>query len=235
MKLLTLGNPKTAKATKFGYLNAVLHLAPAKLAKRKNVCQFASPGCLKACLNTAGRGGICKAGTNTNRIQEARIRKTQLFYDNPAQFASDLLSDIDELRSLADKLKLEPALRLNGTSDIDWGNVGFGVDLFSFIDDRDIELYDYTKDFDRAVAYYGNPWYHLTFSRSEINDDQVNMALQKGINVAVVFRDKLPPTWRGVTVIDGDLHDLRFLDRGGVVVGLLAKGKAKKDTTGFVV
>jgi hypothetical protein len=36
-------------------------------------------------------------------------------------------------------------------------------------------------------------------------------------------------------VIDGDLSDLRFLDRTGVVVGVRAKGKAKKDVSGFVV
>jgi hypothetical protein len=50
-----------------------------------------------------------------------------------------------------------------------------------------------------------------------------------------VFRDKLPETWNGYKVIDGTKHDLRFLDEKGVVVGLLAKGDAKHDMSGFVV
>jgi hypothetical protein len=35
-------------------------------------------------------------------------------------------------------------------------------------------------------------------------------------------------------VFNGDESDLRFLDPQGVIVGLYAKGKAKKDTSGFV-
>ncbi len=66
--------------------------------------------------------------------------------------------------------------------------------------------------------------------------------LQQGFNVTVVFAVKkgepLPKTWNGYRVIDGDIHDLRFLDPEGVVVGLRAKGRAKKTTpvtNGFVV
>ena len=56
------------------------------------------------------------------------------------------------------------------------------------------------------------------------------------MNMAVVFRDKnIPKKWQGFDVIDGDKDDLRFLDPRGVVVGLYAKGKAKHDTSGFVV
>ena len=36
-------------------------------------------------------------------------------------------------------------------------------------------------------------------------------------------------------VVNGDESDLRFLDPRNSIVGLKAKGKAKKDTTGFVV
>jgi len=56
------------------------------------------------------------------------------------------------------------------------------------------------------------------------------------VNVAVVFRNKiLPETYLGYKVINGDKTDLRFLDEKGVIVGLYAKGKATKDTTGFVI
>ena len=56
-----------------------------------------------------------------------------------------------------------------------------------------------------------------------------------GMNVAVVFRKELPATYLGRKVINGDETDLRFLDEKNVIVGLKAKGKAKKDTSGFVV
>jgi hypothetical protein len=35
--------------------------------------------------------------------------------------------------------------------------------------------------------------------------------------------------------VDGDEDDLRFLDPNNVVVGLVEKGLAKKDNTGFVI
>jgi hypothetical protein len=58
------------------------------------------------------------------------------------------------------------------------------------------------------------------------------------MNVAVVFgvpkSKPLPVGYLGRPVFNGDDSDLRFLDPRGVVVGLYAKGKAKKDTTGFV-
>ena len=56
-----------------------------------------------------------------------------------------------------------------------------------------------------------------------------------GGNVAVVFRNQLPKTWKGFEVVNGDDTDLRFLDKRGVVVGLIEKGKAKKDESGFVL
>ena len=36
-------------------------------------------------------------------------------------------------------------------------------------------------------------------------------------------------------VINGDKTDMRFKDPVGVIVGLKAKGKARKDTSGFVI
>ena len=78
--------------------------------------------------------------------------------------------------------------------------------------------------------------YHLTFSKSEVTtDEQINRVIELGGNVAVVFRDRLPKTYRGIEVVNGDDSDLRFKDKKGVIVGLIEKGLAKKDETGFVV
>jgi hypothetical protein len=99
----------------------------------------------------------------------------------------------------------------------------------------DVAFVDYTKivsRFEQALP----PNYHLTLSRSETNERECLEALERGINVAVVFADK-PTTWHGFECIDGDEHDLRQLDpRGGYVVALSPKGrKAKRDRSGFVV
>jgi hypothetical protein len=96
----------------------------------------------------------------------------------------------------------------------------------------DVQFYDYTKVNNRKVSHINN--YHLTFSNADGNDMDVRLALSNGMNVAVVF-DKLPETYLGRKVINGDETDLRFLDEKNVIVGLKAKGKAKKDTSGFVV
>jgi hypothetical protein len=57
--------------------------------------------------------------------------------------------------------------------------------------------------------------------------------MAEGMNVAMVF-DKLPDSYMGLQVINADETDLRFLDPKGCIAGLKAKGRAKKDTTGFV-
>ena len=117
MNLLSVGNPKTLKGMKSGYNTYILHLAPASLSGH-NVCPKATPGCIAACLNTAGRGGMFKKGENTNTIQKARIRKTQLFYDNRDLFMELLVKDINLAIKQSARMGLTPVIRLNGTSDI---------------------------------------------------------------------------------------------------------------------
>ena len=94
-----------------------------------------------------------------------------------------------------------------------------------------VQFYDYTKVLGRKVAHLPN--YHLTFSAADGNDADVAKAVSAGMNVAAVF-DKLPSEYMGKTVINADDTDLRFLDPKGVICGLKAKGRAKKDTSGFV-
>ena len=78
----------------------------------------------------------------------------------------------------------------------------------------------------------------MTFSAADGNDADVKKAIKQGYNVATVFglkkTEPMPDQYMGLPVFNGDESDLRFLDPEGVVVGLYAKGKAKKDTTGFV-
>lgn len=233
MKLFTTGNPKLMKGEKKGYLSFVLHLAPANLSG-KEVCPKRTAGCTAACLNTAGRGGIFKAGETTNVIQQARIRKTKMFFENRDEFMANLYGEVLKGITMAGRQGLEPAFRLNGTSDISWEKYevpGTGKNIFQCF--PEVQFYDYTKVLGRKVADIPN--YHLTFSNADGNINDVLGAKAAGMNIAVVFRKGLPEKHLGLKVIDGDETDLRFLDERGVIVGLKAKGKAKKDTSGFVV
>jgi len=223
-KLLSTANPKIQKGTKLGYLSFILHLAPAKLSGH-NTCPKATAGCEAACLNTAGRGGMFRKGETTNVIQKARIRKTVQYFEQRDTFLADLEADIRKGIKMAAKLGLTPVFRLNGTSDLSvekWG-------LFEKF--PTVQFYDYTKILGRKVSQFAN--YHLTFSAADGNDADVVKAIAQGMNIAMVF-DKLPETYMGVEVINADDTDLRFLDKKGVIAGLKAKGRAKKDTSGFV-
>lgn len=234
LDLLSVNNPKTMKGENYGYLTAILHLAPSTLSGY-NTCPMASKGCAFACLNTAGHGGMFRKGETTNVVQEARIRKTRMFYENRVEFMQLLVKDIRRVEKYAAKLNLLPAIRLNGTSDIVWESVPVMVDGIQYANIMlafpHIMYYDYTKRTNRVNLPTN---YHLTFSLSESNMEDAMKMLVGGINVAVVFRDTLPETYLGYPVYNADLHDLRFLDPKNGIAGLKAKGRAKKDTSGFV-
>jgi len=239
MKLLSTGNPKILKGLKQGFNTYILHLAPANLSGYE-VCAKRTIGCTDACLNLAGRGGMFKKGETTNIIQQARIRKTKMFFENRVQFMVDLVKDIELAIKQSIKKDLTPVFRLNGTSDLAWEkyevirNGKLYRNIFAAF--SEVQFYDYTKILGRKVKDIAN--YHLTFSAADGNDDDVMSAMTQDMNVAVVFGIKknspMPETYGFRYVFNGDESDLRFLDPKNMVVGLYAKGKAKKDTTGFV-
>ena len=219
-KLLSTANPKIQKGTKMGYLSFILHLAPADLSGHE-VCPKRTAGCTAACLNTAGRGGMFKRGENTNMIQKARIRKTVMYFEQRDLFLATLEADIRKAIKFAEKQGLIPVFRLNGTSDLSVEKWGI-IEKFP-----QVQFYDYTKVLGRKVAHLPN--YHLTFSRADGNAADVPKAVAQGMNVAVVY-DRIPEG-----VFSADETDLRFLDPKVGIIGLKAKGRAKKDTTGFVI
>ncbi len=235
MKLLSTGNPKILKGMSQGYNTYILHLAPANVSGYET-CAKRTAGCTAACLNLAGRGGMFKRGESTNVIQEARKRKTKMFFENRAEFMRLLVADIELAIKQSKRLGLTPVFRLNGTSDLAWEKyeVPGARNIFELF--PTVTFYDYTKILGRKVKDIPN--YHLTFSAADGNDADVAKAIEQGYNVATVFGIKktlpMPETYMGLPVFNGDESDLRFLDPHGVVVGLYAKGKAKKDTSGFV-
>ena len=230
--LLTVsGNPKTIKSDKKNkYLTAILHLRP----ESTKICPYQDiAGCKTACLNTAGRGGIFKKGETTNVIQEARKRKTKLFLKAQDIFMDYLVEDITKFERYCKRKGKLPAVRLNGTSDIQWETIKINNYNNIFEAFSDIHCYDYTKIPTRNVDDIPN--YHLTWSYSEANTKYSKLFDSVINNIAVVFKGTLPDSFKGRKVIDGDATDLRFLDQHNVVVGLKAKGKAKLDTSGFVI
>jgi hypothetical protein len=141
---------------------------------------------------------------------------------------------------------LQPIVRLNTFSDLLWEKIA--PELFTEF--SSIKFYDYTK---YPLRYRKNlpDNYHLTFSRAETSDNQAEAQKYLDANkpISVVFDTKkgedLPETFLGHTVVDADIHDAKgkaktdttfpTCTKKGLVLGLRAKGKAKNDTSGFVV
>jgi hypothetical protein len=186
-------------------------------------------------------------------INPARVAKTQRYFENRGAFMVELVRDIGAFVRHCAKLSVKPAVRLNGTSDIQW-EVGHPVvragTLYASIFEAfpEVQFYDYTKIMKRAYRQLPVN-YSLCLSYSGANfayGQSVEKAGEEtGLNIAVVYRTKAlrdaamngadNGLWSHRTVINGDETDMRFLDPKGVIVGLYAKGPAKKDTSGFVV
>jgi len=228
--LIGVGNDaKTVKGNGDEYMTGIMYMKPFKTVyngKVHNLCAMAEKAqCHVGCLNTAGRGQM-------SSVQRGRERKTMLYLSDKIGFFDSLVNDLTTFSRRQRNNGIQPCVRLNGTSDIQFEKTGI-MEQFP-----EIQFYDYTKIVKRAYTELPSN-YHLTLSYSEADMDYADKVYQAvidtGINMAVVFRDKLPKTFRGLRVVDGDTDDLRFLDPQGVVVGLKAKGSAKQDTSGFVI
>ena len=224
-KLLNVdNNAKTIKGQKFGYMTAILYLAPSNQSGF-NVCPQASKGCKRACLYSAGHGAY-------DNVKQGRINKTLWYIQERKTFLDKLRKEINAFIKKAKSKGLVPCIRLNGTSDISWENTGL-IDEF-----KSIQWYDYTKVYKRALKFVNGTLpknYHITYSLNEDNKKQAFDILKRGGNISVVFRKSLPKKFNGYKVVNADINDLRFLDPINSIAGLVAKGKAKNDFSGFVL
>ena len=222
-------NPKTIKGQKYGFMTGVLYLAPSTLSGRNTCAMAEKAACAAACLNSAGRGAF-------SNVQNARIAKTNYYFEDRAGFMDNLAADIQLLAKKAKAAGLVPLVRLNGTSDIKWENVPYKNYPNIMAAFPDIQFYDYTKISNRDNLPAN---YDLTFSYSGVPQYQkyVNQAISKGMRIAAVFRTRaaIPKSFLGLDCVDGDDSDIRHIDPRGVIVALYAKGKARKDFSGFVV
>tara|TARA_R110000822_G_scaffold310282_2_gene442471 strand:- start:703 stop:1422 length:720 start_codon:yes stop_codon:yes gene_type:complete len=207
----------------------ILYMAPSTIVEGLNLCPFASEGCKKACLYSAGRGRF-------SNVQLARINKSKFWGYNRESFYIQLGNELLKIHAKAKLNAHKIAIRLNGTSDIDHLDLLKRYTGINFLGDsyNNLLFYDYTKNYNHIKKYQGTN-YKITFSRSEVNELDAYRTLKDGGNIAIVFKNDLPETWKGYKVINGDLTDLRYFDPVNVVVGLKAKGEAKKDLSNFVV
>jgi len=229
-KLLNIDkNAKTVKGQKYGYMTAILYLAPSTQSGF-NVCAMASEGCKKACLFTAGHGAF-------SNVQLGRINKTRWFIQERESFLNQLIKEIKLFIKNAESKNLIPCIRLNGTSDIAWENIKIdNKNLFEMFPKT--QWYDYTKIYKRALKFVNGELpsnYYLTYSLNEDNRIEAFNILKLGGNISAVFRKYLPKTFRGFNVLNADESDLRFKDIKNSICGLIAKGKAKTDYSGFVL
>lgn len=229
-------NAKTIKGEQYGIKTAILYLMPAEQGGTQLCPMAKTAGCEKACLFTAGRGAM-------NSVMLSRLRKTLYFNQYREQFMLQLQNELIRERAKAKRKGYKLIVRLNGTSDIRWENEPIGHAYANIMQALpDIQFYDYTKIANRKNVPAN---YDLTFSYSGVEAYQpfVAKAVANGERIAVVFRNRAiveqmlanGETFLGLPVVDGDNTDIRHLDPKGAVVALYAKGKARRDQSGFVV
>jgi hypothetical protein len=208
---------KIAKSEKLHTLTYVLYLAPADLSGY-NVCPKHTTECKRLCLNESGHNRI----NIDNTINRARIKKTQLFFTNRQFFMDWLYTEIIAYKHKADMLGYKFSVRLNGTSDISLDSFKIGKFTITELLPH-IQFYDYTKVLNRYKHLSNTKNYHLTFSYSGKNWHECQIALKNNMNVAVVFEKHIPKKFKGIEVVNGDISDLRYLDKKNVIVGLKYK------------
>jgi hypothetical protein len=226
--ILGESSAKTVKGEKIGYLTAICYLTP-----DDELCPHARlAGCMQPCLSTAGRGAL-------NSVQRARAEKTAFFRQNRLAFMLSMCADVWSLVHRANRMRLTPLVRPNGTSDVAFENIPVidGQNIFQLF--PDVQFYDYTKHPSRNLHGKTTGNYDLTYSFSAITPKKVSIkGLTNSANArtAVVFlnRADIPNTFRGWPVVDGDDTDVRHIEPRRVVVALYAKGRAKQDRSGFV-
>lgn len=260
-KLLNIDrNAKTVKGQKLGFMTAILYLAP-YLSSGRNVCPMAElASCHEGCLNTAGRGGIAKRGDiivtdggdlPNNSVQRARLARTELYWNDRPAFMLQLIDELERFVRKATRKGLVPVVRLNGTSDIEWElgshlvNTGrTEQNIFEVF--PEVQFYDYTK-LPKRMSRKLPANYRLTLSYSGASKRYASMVRktwrETGCSVVFVMRSAAVrdaiiarvEKIRHFPAVDGDAHDLRFLDPQGARVYLKAKGRARSDTSGFVL
>jgi len=231
--MASIDNPKASKATEYGYLNAILYMAPKDSAGVGDLCPN-SGDCVHICLGAHSGQASMRKDDEDNAVTLARKARARAYMTERELFLTYVKRDIERLQGIAARMGLQLCYRFNGSTDV--GVPAWLCNMFPAV-----TFIDYTKNPNKMAQYLAGrlpPNYHVTFSRDTHNERLAERFLGQGGNVAVVFGNGRPAAWRGFAVIDGDRHDVRTpqMDGRGVVIALTPKGaKAKRETKGFIV
>jgi hypothetical protein len=212
---------KHEKAYKFNELVYTIYLSPANKSGYE-VCPMRTKECTLLCLDESGRN---RMDTKRNVINDSRIKKTKMFFENREFFVRWVIHEINSGIKKSQKLGYEFSVRLNNTSDLNpemfyINDNGTKKNIFEIF--PDVTFYDYTKVRNRFKLTEKYPNYDLTFSYSGENMEDCVDVLSNGNRVAMVFKT-VPTSYMGYTVIDGDQYDMRYRDEKNVIVGLKFK------------
>lgn len=218
-KWLTVKQAKLDKSLAYGYRTAGLTLEPASTLLGMSTCPAATGECIKHCLVSCGRNRL-------DHAKQARARRMRELNENFPQALNDIMLEVELFQLESKRMRLKPCVRLNVTSDLRWESLAPQV----FKRFPDLQFYDYTKRIERIKVFDNRlpDNYHLTYSHNANSyPSDCKRLLSFGFNIAMIYRDSLPEVYKfcdmTFDVIDGDLHDLRFLDPKGVIVGLKYK------------
>jgi hypothetical protein len=217
------------KSYQHGTMTYCIYLAPATMAGRTNkgsrinVCPK-SEYCKQFCLNGSGhnKGDQIMNGTGRSRIDQSRIKKTRLFYNDRPTFMRLVIHEIRRWQKKAQEKGMGFSVRLNGTSDLSpelFIDPETGLNLLQLF--PEVQFYDYTKVYKRVALMHKYANYDLTFSYNGYNWDECDKFLNEGGKVAVVFLDeKLPKSYHGFPIVDANDYDMRYLDPAKSIMGL---------------
>jgi len=198
-------------------------------AAKADLCCMASGTCRQACLMFGGRNSsatehFAAKDPYRSSITYGRARRTWRLLADPNRAIAEIAHEAFLLAGRAQKAGLKAVMRINGLSDLP----GLADRIAAMVDDS-IRFVDYSKIQNPALFLPGNRVFR-SFSLSENRGSEsfAEAVLQAGGSVSAVFHGPWVPgsTWHGFPTIDGDAHDLRFLDPPGTVAWLSAKGPA---------
>jgi hypothetical protein len=177
----------------------------------RTVCPRSSAGCRAVCVTAFSANSRFRSADLT------RLNRTLLCLLRP-DLAFALTGEA--LRDTATRHRSECRWRVNISDDVRWELVAPGLFRFG------VPAYTYTKWSPTERPSFSG--FSVVYSATERHDDaQIGRWVDEGHRVAVVLdvpRKKVPTTWRGMPVSDGDVTDDLFAHPAGSVVGLAAKG-----------
>lgn len=214
---------KIVKGEKEGVDTLILYLAAAENAG-VDVCPNANV-CKLLCLVSSGRALMEKGRDfEKQRIATARIIKTWIQVFRPDVANAWLQLEIDSKAKAAKKAGRKFAVRLNGTSDLDFQDIIRANPGTAF--------YDYTKRPLSEIQRFDN--YNLTVSFASLQPWRVEnyrKAINQGLNISVAVDAKdFDAALRLPYAFDADRDDLRHLDPEK---GKLALLKVKRVASSF--